>query len=76
MINLKTNCEDCVHAKVCKNRDNAKSFKNRLLENNYGLGPNDDYDWNTMSDYYRVNIDISCLDFEKSIPIPRTVFNK
>lgn len=36
----------------------------------------DDYDWNTMSDYYRVNIDISCLDFEKSIPIPRTVFNK
>ena len=66
MINLKTNCEECIHVKICKNKNNAKNFCERLSDLTYGSGPNDDYDWNTMSDHYNVNIDISCPDFKKT----------
>ena len=72
-VNLKTNCKDCIHEKVCKNHGIAESFSKRLSDLNYGCGPNDDYDWGTMSDHYHVKIDISCSDFEKRIPIKRTV---
>lgn len=65
MINLRTNCEECIHSKVCKNKNNPKTFCDKLKNLNYGTGPNDDYDWDTMSNHYNVKIDISCLDFEK-----------
>ena len=65
MIKLKTDCTKCIHAKVCKNKNNVKIFYERLCDLTYGSGPNDDYDWNIMSDHYRVNVDISCPDFEK-----------
>ena len=70
-VNLKTNCKDCIHEKVCKNRGIAESFNKRLSELTYGCGPNDDYDWNTMSDCYHVKIDISCSDFERIIPVKK-----
>ena len=65
-INLKTNCKDCVHKKVCKNHGMAESFNERICERIcdliYGSGTNDDYD------YYHMEIDISCIDFEKKVP--------
>lgn len=74
MIKLNTKCDDCIHSKVCINKNQAKYFANRLSKINYGDGPNDDYDFDTMSDHYHVNIDISCRDYEKSVPKPRKAF--
>lgn len=65
MIINKTHCEECIHCKVCKNKDNSKRLSERLRDLTYGSGPNDDYDWNTMSNSYNVNIEMSCPDFEK-----------
>ena len=70
-VNLKTNCKNCVHEKVCKNHGRAEWFNERMCDLTYGAGPNDDCDWKTMSDHYRVQIDISCMDFEKRVPTPR-----
>ena len=70
-VNLKTNCKDCVHEKVCKNHGRAESFNERMCDLTYGSGTNDDYNWKTMSDHYHVQIDISCIDFEKRVPTPR-----
>lgn len=66
MINLKTECKDCIHEKVCKNKGNPIWIKNKLAEMTLGSGPNDDYDWATMTDAYRVKIDISCSDYSRS----------
>lgn len=71
-VNLKTKCEDCVHNHVCRNHNQAKYFADKLKETNYGDGPNDDYDYDIMSKHYHVDIDISCKDFRKSVPVPRT----
>ena len=61
-VNLKTNCKDCVHEKVCKNHGMAESFNERICGLIYGSGTNDGYD------YYHMKIDISCIDFEKKVP--------
>lgn len=75
-VNLKTKCEECVHKKVCRNTGMAKLFSDKLKQTNYGDGPNDDYDYGIMSDHYHVNIDISCKDFERAKPVPRTPESK
>ena len=63
-VNLKTNCNNCIHANVCKNRGQAAIFEKKLKSINYGDGPiSADYDFGTMSNYYHVNIDISCNDY-------------
>ena len=63
-VNLKTNCEHCIHEKVCRNIGRPEAFKKRIENTNYGSGPNDDYGLDTMSDRYHIAIDISCNDFE------------
>ena len=73
-VNVKTNCKNCVHEKVCRNNGRPESFKRRMENTNYGKGPNDDYGLDTMSDSYHISIDISCNDFEKSVPVPRGAF--
>lgn len=73
-INLKTDCEKCTHKNVCRNNGMAKIIGEKLKRINYGSGPNDDYDYGLMSDWYHVNIDISCADFEQVKPVPRTSF--
>ena len=62
-INLKTNCNNCIHANVCRNHGQAAIFEKKLKSVNYGDGPNNDYDFGAMSNYYHVNIDISCYDY-------------
>lgn len=66
MINLTTNCDECVHAKVCKHAGDAKRCYEKLKNSTFGDGPNDDYDWNVMSDHYNVTIDVSCPDFKRN----------
>ena len=61
MINLKTNCEDCIHVKVCKNKDSSKRFLEKLTK----VRDDCDYDCENLSYQYNVNVDISCPDFEK-----------
>ena len=70
-INLKTDCEKCIHKNVCRHRNNAKHMRDKLMSLTYGNGPNDDYDWNTMSDVEHVEIDFSCPAFETAEPIIR-----
>ena len=63
MISLVTNCDDCIHEKVCSYKNNAKHDMNKLSSAIYGKGPNDDYDWATMMKSRHVAITFSCLDF-------------
>lgn len=72
MIKLKTNCDDCTHKKVCKNINNAEHNMNKLKKTQYGSGPNDDYDWDTMMETDNVIIEFSCPDFEKTKTLIRT----
>ena len=67
MIKLKTDCKDCIHEKVCKNKDNAKHAMEKLNNTRYGNGPNDDYDWDIMMDTQHVNIEFSCPDFTGNV---------
>lgn len=65
MIELTTDCEKCIHATVCKNKNNAKNSMNKLKDMQYGEGPNDDYTWGTMMKHYNVDITFTCPDFRK-----------
>ena len=65
MIKLKTNCDECVHKKVCKNINNAELNMNKLKKIQYGTGSNNDYYWDIMMKHYNVVIEFSCPDFEK-----------
>lgn len=76
MIKLNTRCKYCVHSEVCKNINKPKYFADHLSEVNYGDGPNDDYDFGTMSEAFNVDIDISCKNYKKIIPESRTVLTK
>ena len=37
---------------------------NKLKNMNYGTGPNDDYDWETISDIHHVNVAFACSDYK------------
>ena len=65
MIKLKTDCETCMHKNICRFRDNAKSDVNKLKNINYGIGPNDNYDWDTISNSRHVTIEFSCMDYTR-----------
>lgn len=69
MITLKTDCKNCAHAMMCKWKDNAKFAMERLKNMQYGDGPNDDYDWDTIMRSKNVNIEFSCPDYTSSSPI-------
>lgn len=64
MIELTTNCESCVHEKVCKNRNGAKYAMEKLKSMTYGNGPNDDYNWDVMMAHHNIHIKFSCDDFQ------------
>ena len=63
MFTLLTDCNKCIHEKICKYKDNAKNAMNRLKEMQYGEGPNDDYDWDTIMQTQHVTISFSCPNF-------------
>lgn len=70
-IYLETNCEECIHNEVCKNKNNAKHEYDRLRDLQYGKGPNDDYPYDIMMQANRVLITIKCPDFHKIEPVKR-----
>lgn len=65
MIKVATDCEKCIHNKMCMYRNNVKHDAEKLKNTIYGNGPNDDYDWDVMSDHNHVTITLSCKDFYK-----------
>lgn len=67
MIKLKTDCKDCIHEKVCKNKNNAKYDMEKLKNTMYGKGPNDDYYWYIMMEARHVDIEFSCPDFTSGV---------
>lgn len=64
MLKVTTDCSKCIHEKVCKNKNNPKWIKDKLADTQFGKGPNDDYDWDTMSDCYGVDISFSCRHYK------------
>lgn len=70
MIKLATDCGKCIHQQVCSYRGNAGHALEKLKKMQYGKGPNDDYDWDTMMKARHVDITFSCPDFVKiALPI-------
>ena len=63
MIKVTTDCEKCIHNKMCRYRNNVKHDAEKLKNTRYGNGPNDDYGWDIMSDHNHVTITFSCKDF-------------
>lgn len=71
MIKLLTDCNKCLHNGVCKNRNNAENAMKKLKNTNYGCGPNDDYEWDMMSEHLSIIISFSCQNYEEKIPTPK-----
>ena len=68
MIKLKTDCDNCIHVKVCKNKNNARIFMERLSDLAMGcIQHNDNISVKAAADYYNASIDIYCPDFESKI---------
>ena len=65
MIKLTTDCNKCVHKKMCRYTRNAELAMKKLKNMTYGTGPNDDYDWDTMMNVEHVDIIFSCPDYEQ-----------
>lgn len=65
MIINKTICEECIHSKVCKNRDNTKMLCEKLKDSTCRVESYDVYKWDDMCNRYNVKIELSCPDFEK-----------
>ena len=65
MMELKTNCKDCLHNKMCRFKGNAESDFEKLAGTTYGDGVNDDYSWEIMLSSRHVNVTFSCADFLK-----------
>ena len=59
MINLKTNCNACNHSKVCKNKDIPDYVREKIDDMVSKRTVLDEFD--------AVNIDISCLNFNRGI---------
>lgn len=68
MIKLVTNCEECIHNKICKFKNNAKTKMEYLKKIEYHNGfSNDVYDWETELERANVDVTFSCRDFRKEI---------
>lgn len=62
MIELKTDCKDCIHNKICKYKDNAKQYMEELKNMTYNTKHN--FNWDTMAAYDHVDITFSCPHFK------------
>lgn len=65
-IILNTNCDSCVHEKVCKNYTYPVTFVKKLINLKYGTKMIDDVDWPTMAKKMRLKVEISCVDYDKA----------
>lgn len=70
-IVLKSDCKLCEHNKVCRYKDNAKNDAEKLKKMTYGPGPNNDYDWDTMSTNRNVKITFECPGYKENQPVWR-----
>ena len=66
MITLKTDCNKCTHADVCRYKDNSANDMNKLKNMTYGNGSNDDYNWDIMSESRHVKITFECPDYTET----------
>lgn len=72
MLKAKTECSKCIHQEVCAYKNNTEMLRDKLANMIYGDGPNDDYDWDTMSDHHGVDIEFSCRHFNRKECDPRS----
>lgn len=71
MIKLRTECNECIHFKMCRYVGSANTLLNKLKNTNFGTGSNDDYSWDKVSSNRNVNIEFSCPDFTKNVIVTR-----
>lgn len=64
MIKLKTDCDICMHKRICRFVHNAKNDMEKLKDTQYGNSPSTDYDWDYMAKYRNVDIFFSCPNFQ------------
>lgn len=65
MVTVKTDCSGCIHFKVCKNIDNAKSYVEKLE-----AMMNDDGDrLKDLIERDRVDFEVSCKDYYKDASV-------
>lgn len=64
MIKLKTDCDICMHKRICRFIYNAKNDMEKLKDTQYGNSPNTDYDWDYMAKYRNIDIIFSCPNFQ------------
>lgn len=64
MLKVSTDCTTCAHEKVCRKNGVVESMKNKLANTNYGKGPNDDYDWNIISEHNGIDICFKCKNYD------------
>lgn len=69
MVTVKTDCNHCIHRNVCRNEGKVDSYAKKLRNTNFGKGPNDDYDWNTISESDHIDIEFSCKDYSKDASV-------
>lgn len=60
MIKLATECRECLHRNVCRNKDNPKRVMEKLIGSEYEKG----HDWDHMTEVMHVNVTFSCPDYE------------
>lgn len=71
MLKLRTDCDKCIHNKVCRNKNNPKHAMQKLVNTTYGDGPNDDYGWDVMMKSQNVDVSFSCPDYQEQKPTPK-----
>lgn len=65
MIKLTTNCAECSHERVCQYKHNARNAMDKLRKITYGCGPNEDFNWEIMTQHKHVDITFSCPSFDR-----------
>lgn len=70
-IKLTTNCEECVHKKICRYKHSAKEDMRKLSDMVYGYDSNMDHTWGTLMEIRNVDITFSCSDFKMKEPVVR-----
>lgn len=71
MLKLLTDCNKCIHKRMCKHYDHPKQVMEKLKSTTYGEGPNDDYGLDVMTDHEHVIVSYSCPDYQEQRPTPK-----
>ena len=67
MIKVRTECNECIHCKMCKYIGRADTLSRKLKNTNCRKGPNGDYSWDKVSSIENIDIEFVCPDFIENV---------